>query len=640
MDWEAYLTSKGFRGRRSTGSEITYPCFFDCAEPSDSRKRKLYVNADSGLYSCKVCVSEGNGVKLMRHFGDDPEAQDVPIVARRSEVLEDATTVAQTMLTNNEDAMLYLLGPRRGLQPETVISRRLGYAPRMWPLSQQLPKEKGYKRDDLVAAGLLAEGQHGTYEFFTDRVLIPYIENGRVVQLRGKDIFGRYFTPTGDAVRLYNVDALKGAAEAVVVEGEFDTMMLADLLATSGDQRVQNIAVVGLAGTGALPEDFDNRLAHLRRIYIATDPDQPGRRAAEKLAERIGDRATIMAWPPELLAKAEADGLELKDLDWTTWIARYGATVAEVGGLLKVRGRLASALDALVLFRNRPTEGLKLGYAGLDAAILPGLLPGQLAIFLAKTGVGKTILLCNLAWNLRDRRVMFITLEMTAEEIWVRLARIARFHNPWMSDESIAQVYRNLRICDANRLSEADLQRLVEEYTEDVGTKPEVVFIDYLGYYARGRSGGSSYEKTSDAVMQLKSEAKKHNLIIISPSQVNRGAATGKPIDESDARDSGVVEETADFLFALWRSDDALEENSYALPSGKLHLKILKSRHGNKDRTFLLQMGLLSLVLAEDGSRDAVKARRETTAAFRGETYEHYLTALRNYQDPLPKEPA
>jgi hypothetical protein len=44
---------------------------------------------------------------------------------------------------------------------------------------------------------------------------------------------------------------------------------------------------------------------------------------------------------------------------------------------------------------------------------------------------------------------MFVTLEMTAEEIWVRLARIYRFYEPYASDESIAAAYANLRICDA-----------------------------------------------------------------------------------------------------------------------------------------------------------------------------------------------
>jgi hypothetical protein len=617
---------------------VTYPCFFDCNEPPDSKKKKLYVNADSGLYSCKVCVSEGNHVQLMRHFGDEPEKTgvDAVVVGRRSEVLEAVTDLGEQMLTQNEDVLDYLLGPRRGLSPEAIVERRIGYASKQWPLTKQLPD---FTEKDLRSAGLYgirrndAGTETGTYEFHTDRVLIPYIQDGRVVQVRGKDIFGRYYTPDGDPVYLYNVDSLKGATEAVLVEGEFDCIMLAELLSTSGQDRIRNMAVIGLAGTGAIPEDFDQRLAGLKRIFIATDPDAPGRKAADKLAERIGDRAVIMQWPAAVVEQAQAAGMEMKDLDWTTWIHKLGATVQQVADSLKVRGRLSTLIEALAGHRSRPTSGLKLGFTGLDAAFLPGLLPGQVMVMLAKTGVGKTVLLCNLAYNMRRKNVLFITLEMTKEEIWVRLARIYRFYEPFTSDDSIAAAYANLRICDANRLDEAAFQALVDEYTEDVGTKPDIVFVDYLGYYARGRRGNSSYEKTSDAIMQLKAEAKRHGLSIITPAQVNRGATDGKPIDTDDARDSGAVEETADLLVGVWRSDDALDVTG--LPNAKLHMKILKSRHGNKDRVFLMQMGLMSLVVVDDTSPHAYAAKRESDAIFRGMTYDSWLTERRNHQPEL-----
>jgi hypothetical protein len=637
VDWEQYLSGKGYQGRHATGAEIAYPCFFDCNEPADSKKRKLYVNGQTGMYSCKVCVSEGGPYLLMSHFGDEAESADAPAIGRRSEVLAEATDLGEKMLSNNEDVIDYLLGPRRGLSPEIIVERRLGYAPKQWPLTDQL--SEGYTLKDKVSSGLLAyveqNGQNRYYEYYRDRVLIPYIENGRVVQIRGKDIFGRYYTPVGDAVYLYNADSLKGATEAVVVEGEFDTMLLADLLATSEDVRVRKMAVVGLAGTGALPEDFDSRLSHLKRVFIGTDPDDPGRKAAEKLHDRIGPRSVVMQWPTAVLQRAAADGMELKDLDWTTWITKYHASVEEIGGLLKIKGRLSSALEALTRYRNRPTSGLRLGLPQLDATIAPGLNPGQLVIMLAKTGVGKTLILCNLAWNLREQRVLFVTLEMTAEEIWVRLVRIARFHEPYLSDESIAGRYRNLRICDENRLSEEDLERLIEEYTEDVGAKPEVIMVDYLGYYARGRKGGSTYEQTSDAAMQLKSEGKKHGAIVIAPSQVNRSATPGKPIDEDDARDSGVIEETADFMFGLWRADDALDPDQHVMPTAKLHLSILKSRHGGKGKVFLLQMGLQSLVIVDDASPDSARARRESESVFRGQSYDRWLAEQRNHDQEI-----
>lgn len=228
---------------------------------------------------------------------------------------------------------------------------------------------------------------------------------------------------------------------------------------------------------------------------------------------------------------------------------------------------------------------------------------------------------------------MFVTLEMTAEEIWVRLARIYRFYEPYASDESIAAAYANLRICDANRLTETDFANLMDEYEETMGGRPELVFIDYLGYYARGRKGGSQYEKVTDAVMQLKAEAKTHRITIVSPSQVNRMAKDGKPLEGDDARDSGAIEETADFLFGVWRSDDALDANG-ALPNGKLHIKILKSRHGNRDRTFLMQMGLMSLVIVDDTGQHAHRAREESNAVFAGKTYDVWLNELRHANQP------
>lgn len=629
VDWLSYLSGKGFRGRHATGAEVAFPCFFDCNEPSDSRKRKLYINTDEGLYSCKVCGAEGNGKQLMAAFGDEPE-KEAPPTGRRSVALEAAVALGEKMLGNNDDALMYLLGQRRGLSEETIIDRRLGWADRHWQLSRNLPDH---------ISGLDIEAAHLRHdnggEVFNNHVLIPYIEHGRVVQLRGKDINGRYYTAPGDSVRLYNADSLENATEVVMVEGEFDSIILADLLATAEDQRLQRMAVVGLAGTNAMPDDLDHRLRNCRRIFLGTDPDDPGRKAANKLADRFGERAFIMQWPQALLDKAAGEGLELSDVDWTTWISRYGATWQQVGELLRAPTRLATMASAGDLYRARPTTGWKLGFAQLDAAIHPGLLPGQILVFLAKTGVGKTIILCNLAYNLRHRRILFITLEMTAEEIYPRLARIYRFYNPWASDHEVEYAYRDLRICDHNRLSEQDFARLIEEYTEDVGEPPDLVFVDYLGYYARGRKGGSTYEKTSDAVMQLKAEAKSHRVGLITPAQVNRGAAEGKPVDLDDARDSGVIEETADFMVGVWRTDDALQDNANLPPNGKLHAKILKSRHGGKDRMFLLQMGLMSLVLVDDGSPYAGTARRESHAVFRGLTYEQWLQQQQNRQPAL-----
>jgi hypothetical protein len=159
------------------------------------------------------------------------------------------------------------------------------------------------------------------------------------------------------------------------------------------------------------------------------------------------------------------------------------------------------------------------------------------------------VFLANVAYYTRHVPTLFITLEMTAPEVYAVLRRVTRFHHPRFDDGLIEHAYPNLGIVDENRLQTEDVALLVEEFVHDHGRPPELVFVDYLGYYAKGARGGSPVRETSNAVMQLKEEAKTHKVVIIAPHQVNRGAKDGKPFDADEARDSGVVEETGDFVF-------------------------------------------------------------------------------------------
>jgi replicative DNA helicase len=218
---------------------------------------------------------------------------------------------------------------------------------------------------------------------------------------------------------------------------------------------------------------------------------------------------------------------------------------------------------------------------------------------------------------------------MTREEIYDRLRRIFLFHHPRASDLDVERGLANVYVCDENRLAERDIGALVAEFEIEADGKPDVVFVDYLGYFARGARGNSPYEKVSNAVMQLKAEAKAGRFAIVTPSQVNRGAKEGKPIDLDDARDAGAVEETADFLLALYRPDDALAAEGLVnnqQPSGKVKLSLLKSRHGGKGRVFNLQMDLLTLAVVDDNTPAAKRAMDDNYLAWRGHDWD-YLRA-------------
>lgn len=638
FDVVAYLASKGHVGKQANGPEVTYNCFFDCNEPDGSRKRKLYVNTEEGFYDCKVCGASGGTTLLQRHFGDEPIRTDHsgPDSHVKRKILNWAADVGVAMLTNNDDQLLYLMG--RGLSPETILEARLGWVGNKWSLTGSLPEE--FKRDELLASGLVyRDGPRQGRDFFYDHLLIPYISHGNVVQIRGRataaDVKGgKYLTGPGEPVRLYGIDDLDGAEDVVITEGEFDRLVLKQHLQSSPEERVRAIGVVGLAGANGFQEGFETYFSNARRVFIGLDPDDTGRRMAVKIKERLGVKARILELPAELpkcdwseyLLPIRTDA----DQAWRLSHPHAGHNWRDVLHMFgKAAGkRVFSMFETGSAWRQQKAErgGLKTGFHGLDEAIKPGCLPGQLMVVLAKTGTGKTVLLCNFAYNMRAHRQLFFSLEMTREEVYERLQRIYRFYEPYASDEQVEQGLSNIYICDENRLSDRDFVDILEEYRVETGASPEVVHVDYLGYFARGQKGNSQYEKVTNASMQLKAMAKHpdpaRRFFLISPSQVNRLAKEGKPIDLDDARDSGAIEETADFLLSIVRHDDALAPGGNVEPSGVLTLSLLKSRHGRRGDGFKLRMDLLTLAIADEGSLASRMAVKHNQMSKNGVTYE------------------
>lgn len=583
--------------------------------------------------NCKVCGVSGGSWTLQKHFGDEPRAGTNDDAFMRRRILDAAVQVGIDMLNNNDSVELYLL--ERGLSSKTITERKLGFVAGGWSLVGTLPED--VTAEQVATTGLVTrEGPRAGKDFFYRHLLIPYLARGHCIQMRGRawgDIKGgKYLTGPGEPPRVYNSESLDGAEEVIITEGEFDTMILAQTLAEAPEERARRIAVIALPGTSAIPEELDDLLVEVKRIYIGFDSDDAGKKAAESLKERLGQRCRILTLPYE-------DG---RKCDWTEYLLPEqsghlkhehpyaGHTWRDVLRLLSSAAgkRIYSVAEAGEAFRayREEHDGLLTGYTDLDAAIRPGLMPGQVVVVLAKTGTGKTVFLCNLAINMLEHKILFVSLEMTREEVYDRLQRIYLFHHPDCTTRDVDTALSNIYICDENRLGSKDLSALANEFAVEADAPPLVVMVDYLGYYARGFPGNSPYEKVGNAVMELKAEAKAGRYVLIAPAQVNRGAKEGKPIDLDDARDAGQVEETADFLLALFRPDEAISAQTLANggveppkpPSGRINLAILKSRHGGRGTQCALQMDLLTLAVVNDMTAAARRAVDHNYLAFRG----------------------
>ena len=112
-----------------------------------------------------------------------------------------------------------------------------------------------------------------------------------------------------------------------------------------------------------------------------------------------------------------------------------------------------------------------------------------------------------------------------------------------------------------------------------------LVLVDYLGLI--GSTGKDAYERASAIGRGLKAIAKAEKVAIIVATQLSRAGGDGsEPVTLPMLRDSGVIEESLDFLIRAWRPGKA----AGLPPADALSLRdvvrvaILKNRKGSDGR--------------------------------------------------------
>ena len=220
------------------------------------------------------------------------------------------------------------------------------------------------------------------------------------------------------------------------------------------------------------------------------------------------------------------------------------------------------------------TQGkkVKLGL-GLDNYLV--MAPGEILVMMARAGVGKTAWAVNVTHNLIEQgyQVLFFSLEMTDAQILLRLLQLyyglpRAIIEDGIKDEGVSfmkeftEFATDLHIESQNNLTVGDIRLKTNQ------VNPDVIFIDYL-QYVKG-FGSSPYEKATGTVMALKALAKSEDVPIIVLSQTSRAGGSGDtPVSMNMARDTGAIEETADYLLGAWRNEQ-----------GQIPCRILKNRHG------------------------------------------------------------
>lgn len=369
-----YLHSKGVRTKSAGSHNVHTACFF-CNEP-DNKRGRLYINIDDnaeilGLFMCHLCSERGSLNKIKRHFGDPVDLPD-KVSENRLRILEAAALYYKACLPGKIDVLDYLK-TTRGLTDKAIDDFSLGWGGR--GLLNHLVGQ-GFEIEDVKKTGLIVGDKN--HEFLEGRIVIPYINSGNVTQLRGRawgESKAKYVTPPGQPTKIYNLDAVwrRGDAddkrEICIVEGEFDCIVMSQL----------GYRCVGIPGASAWQESWGDYFTEFKRVFVIFDNDAAGIGGGIKIAEALGGKSRRVSLP-------EGSG------DISEYIIEQGHTRQHLDDILK-----ASSGSILVSVREAFQEwewlqsqaGLKFGIPLLDWAIAPGLLPGQLMIPLAKSGVGK-----------------------------------------------------------------------------------------------------------------------------------------------------------------------------------------------------------------------------------------------------------
>jgi twinkle protein len=333
-----------------------------CCPFHNEKSPSFKVHPVKGIYKCFGCGTSGDAIEfVMKHQNKTyPEALEILAKRYNIPIEEDKPQPKRTYKRPQQ--------PKFDLSPLALtyfISRKISGQIladfKVCTKLEWMPKSK-------------AEVEAICFNYFRDGELIN-------VKYRAKD---KDFKLEKDAELIfYNLDSLKGAKYAVIVEGEIDALSVAQSGFKNGIVSVPNGANV----TGAMKLEYlDNcykEFEHIKQIVIFTDNDEAGRRLRDELGRRLGyDRCYMVTDykgckdANEILVKHDADAV----LNAIT-----SATEFPIEGIVNVDDIYK---DVHSFYVNGYPNGFKCGIPNFDNLLQ--FMLGQFTVITGTPGAGKS----------------------------------------------------------------------------------------------------------------------------------------------------------------------------------------------------------------------------------------------------------
>ena len=265
-------------------------------------------------------------------------------------------------------------------------------------------------------------------------------------------------------------------------------------------------------------------------------------------------------------------------------------------------------VDDIIKHFSTKDIGLLTKHRDLDDRLGPGFLPGTLNLVMAAQGVGKSLMMCDIATALlkQGKNVLIVSLEMSDYEMIKRIyanclevdvSVFTEMPDSEEARETVRNAYNKIRLggtvgklfvkdYPACSFSPLMLEGLVERFRQEQGIKFDCIVVDYLGIMKSDLVGPTAglYSYIKSIGEELRATAKKLGVVVLSASQLNRMAINKTDaVDNSAIADSIGTAATADFMMMILQSEE-MKEKSTAL------IKITKNRYTGRTDTFAMDI--------------------------------------------------
>jgi twinkle protein len=347
----------------------------------------------------------------------------------------------------------------------------------------------------------------------------PYYRDGHIVayKVRKPDkVF--YWEGNASKATLFGLQACSGDRRLIIVEGELDALAAYQMTGYPAVSiRTASTAVADIKANLEFIESYEY-------VYVCTDMDVPGRKAAQQIMEVLRPGKGYLVNLPE--GFKDACDMSSKKMGTEFKQALFAARPINVEGVIPDDALRAKALE---LFSNETKRrGVTTGFESLDY-LLGGFRPGEVTLIVGGTGVGKTAIVRQLAVNLASQQlpVFFIPLEMNPEVVLLQMAEMVLrgnvFTSPEFSVQKIEQTILTLteQVKFFDHFGTIDPIKLVNtiEYvcrTNDI----KYVVLDHISAVVNG--GEDERRGVDQAIAGLKSVALRLGLHILVVSHISR----------------------------------------------------------------------------------------------------------------------